>query len=109
MARTFNASEATSFAEVMAEINRLKAEVAQSDEGCGTARPEGASLGVLYERLGIHLVAMYNCGVSPLHAIRLIAQMAEHADEIEAATMIALLQSEAGGGLRSRPVTTHGC
>lgn len=95
MARTFNQAEAEQFAAVIAEVNRLTAEIEEIDTQHGTLRPEGHSLGKLYERLGIHLVAMCNQSVSPAKAIKMIRQVAEEASEIEGVALISMLQNEA--------------
>jgi hypothetical protein len=95
MARTFGPDEAAQFAAVVTEVNRLTAEIEETDTQHGTLRPEGHSLGKLYERLGIHLVAMYNEGVTPSKAIKMIRQVAEDASEIESAALITFLRDEA--------------
>jgi hypothetical protein len=75
-------------------VNRITEEIKQADEQDGTGRAEGHSLGACYERLGIHLVAMHNKGVPPLHAIRLIKHMAKDASEVNGAALMAMLRHE---------------
>jgi len=94
MARTFTPAEAEQFAVFMKGVSKITEEINETDARNNTKRPEGQSLGQLYERLGVHLVAMYREGVSPLHCLRLIRQVADDARELEAASMLAMMQAE---------------
>ena len=95
MALTFDHSETRQLAAVLDEVTRLTREIRGADGLKGTPPPDPCSRSALYERVGIQLVAMYNCGVSPLHAIKLIRQVATDPNQLEVATLIAMIGGDA--------------
>ena len=96
MGRTFNSDEQKDFGDLMAEVKRLTTQIEQTDRERGTERPPGAALGQVYERLGIHLVAMARAGLPPFHAIRLIHTVANDAEGLDHATMMAMFAADVG-------------
>lgn len=95
MARTFTETEQSNLTNVMNEVGRIAKQIEQTDRERGTERPPGAALGRIYERLGIHLVAMARAGVPPFHALQLIRAVAEDAEGLDYATMLSLFAAEA--------------
>ena len=88
MSRTFRPDEAAGFNAVIEEVKRITEEILETDLTRGTARPPGASLGLLYERLGVHLVAMYHTGAPPSQVISLLMQVAEDIADMDAAALM---------------------
>jgi hypothetical protein len=65
------------FIQIMREVARVERQVHDLDKANGTLRPEGPSLGHIYERLGLMVTAMCRCGFHPCKALGLIQSVAE--------------------------------
>ncbi len=94
MADTFSPREALQFQQYLQEVGRISDEIQDRHDQDGTERPGPDAPGALYERLGIHLIAMYRMGVPAIQVLRMVRAVAEDTADIEHQAMMAMLAGQ---------------
>lgn len=83
------------FSKVMSEVARIERLIHDSDKASGTLRPDGASIGRFYERLGMFVVAMCIARMRPQIALDLIEKVSQMPEQdMDYMTMIGALRQE---------------